>query len=90
MVARPVEEVLDEVEEALVRPLQVLEDERRGVGRRQPLEEQPPRRKEVVLLVLDLLRIPEQMREPWLDERALLGVEQVLVEHRAKLLEAVR
>jgi hypothetical protein len=55
--ARPLEQVLDEVEQALVGPLQVLEDHHDRVGVRQPLEEQTPRREE--LLTLRLLAAAE-------------------------------
>ena len=48
MVARPVEQVLDEVEQARVRPLHVLEREHGGVDLGEPLEEQPPRREQVL------------------------------------------
>jgi len=75
MVARPVEQVLDEVEQAFVRPLQVLEGEHSRIHRGEALEEEPPCCEQVVLLVLGLLGIAEQMCEPRLDERALLGVE---------------
>ena len=42
-VARPLEQILDEIEQAAVRPLQVLEDQDREVLGGEPLEEEPPR-----------------------------------------------
>ena len=41
---RPVDEVVDEVQQALVRPVEVLEDDDERALLREPLEEPPPRR----------------------------------------------
>ena len=57
-------QILDEVEQARVRPLHVLEDEDGRVRAREPLEEQPLAREQVVALVRGgLLRDPEQAIE---------------------------
>ena len=61
---RPLEQVLDEVEQARVGPLHVLEHEDGRVRVREPLEEEPPGGEEVVALVRGLLLgDPEQARE---------------------------
>ena len=85
-VARPLEQVLDEVEQRLIRPLHVLEDEHRRVDVGQPLEEQPPGREQVLALVAALLQ-REQVREARLDEAALLRVGKVLLDDRGELGE---
>ena len=46
--AAPLEQVVDEVEQARVGPVQVLEDEDDGARRGDPLEERPPRREELL------------------------------------------
>ncbi len=80
VVARPFEQVLDEVEQARVRPLHVLEGEHRRIDLGQPLEEQPPGREEILPVTACSLLQTEEMREARLDERPLLPVEQVLLE----------
>ena len=78
---RPLEQVLDEVEEARVGPLHVLEHENGRIRVREPLEEEPPGSEQVVALVRRLLlRDPEQAREKRLDEPSLVVVEQMLAE----------
>ena len=42
MLARPLEQVIDEVQQPAVGPLKVLEHEHDGLGGGDPLEEQPP------------------------------------------------
>ena len=73
--SRPLEQVLDELEQGLVGPLHVLEDEHRRVPVGHALEEQPPRREEVLPLAGLVLAEPEQLREPRLEPVALLGIE---------------
>ena len=86
-VARPFEQVLDEVEQALVGPLHVLEREHRRVDVGEPLEEEPPGREQFLLVACLVLGQPEQLREPRLDEPPLVGVGEVLLERRVQLLE---
>jgi hypothetical protein len=82
---RPLEQVLDEVEQAFVSPLEILEDEDDGVRVRHALEEEPPCREE--LLALALLRRPpaEELHQPRLEEGAFFCIEEVLDERGAKL-----
>ena len=83
---RPLEQVLDEVEQARVGPLHVLEHEDGRVHVREPLEEEPPRGEEVVALVRGLLLgDPEQAREHRLHERPLVRIEHVLGEGGVEL-----
>ena len=82
---RPVEQVLDEVEQARVRPLHVLEGEHGRIALGQALEEEAPGGEEVLLVASLVLGQPEQMREPRLEEVALLGVEDVLLERGVQL-----
>ena len=51
LVARPLQQVLDEVEETRVRPLHVLEGQHRRIRVGQALEEEPPCREQVLSLV---------------------------------------
>ena len=87
MVPRRLEQVLDEVEQARVGPLHVLEREDCRVRLGEPLEEEPPRAEELLTLARLVIAEPEQLREPRLDERAIVGVEQMLVERRVQLLQ---
>ncbi len=86
MVARPVEQVLDEVEQAGVRPLHILErqDDRRRV--RQPLEEQPPGGEQILPVAGRRVLEPEQVGQARLDEGPLLRIEQMLGQRRRQLL----
>ncbi len=72
--AGPLEQVLEEVEQAAVGPLHVLEyeDRRRVLG--EPLEEDAPGGEEVLLVSGRAFLEPEQVREPRLDPGALLRV----------------
>ena len=70
---RPLEQVLDEVEQARVRPLHVLEHEDGRIRIGEPLEEEPPGCEQVVALVRGLLLgDTEQAREQRLDEFPLV------------------
>ena len=73
-VARPLEQVLDEVEQRRVRPLHVLEREYRRIHVREPLEEETPGGEQVLPFVRLVLAEPEQVSEPRLDEPALVRV----------------
>jgi hypothetical protein len=85
--ARPLEQVLDEVEQRGVRPLHVLEDHDRRVDVRQTLDEETPRRKEVFPLEARAVLETEEVPEPRLGEAALLLVGQVLLDDLRKLRE---
>ncbi len=61
MVGRPLEHVVDELEQAGVRPLHVLEDEDDRVGSRHALEEQPPAAEQVGTIGVRAFVEPEQM-----------------------------
>ena len=86
VVARPLEQVLDEVEQARVRPLEILEGEHHRVRVGQSLEEEPPGREELLAVAGDAVLEAQEMREPRLDEGALRRIEQVLVHRRRELL----
>ena len=86
VVARPLEQVFDEVEQARVRPLHVLEGEHDGTRVGQALEEEPPGREHLLAVAARTLLEAEEMGEPRLDEGSLLLVVQVLDECRAQLL----
>src|SRR5205807_214650 len=58
---RPIEEVLDEVEQARVRPLHVLEHEDRRPPLGEPLEQDAPSREEILLIADRSCLKPEQM-----------------------------
>ena len=90
MGARPVEQVLDEVEEARVGPLEILEDEHDRAARGEPLEEQPPGGEEVLALLRLGVAQAEQLLESRPDPGALLGVGQPFLEHRARASRAPR
>ena len=87
MGARPVEEMFDEVQQARVRPLQVLEYERHRPTVGKPLEEEPPRRKEILPLERTRFAERQQMREPRLEPRSLFFVGYRRGERRDQLGE---
>ena len=90
MVARPVEQVLDEVEQPRIGPLQVLEEQYGRVLLRESLEEDPPRRKQVRSVRGFVVADPEGMREPRCEPRALFGIGHVLVDRLTELREGER
>ena len=87
MVLRPVDEVLDEVEQRRVGPLHVLEhhDRRHLVG--EPLVEEPPGAEQVLTVGRRRRLEAEEMRQPRLHEPALLGIGDRLLDRRVQLLE---
>src|SRR5437667_10123135 len=84
--ARPLDEVLEEVEQPLVSPLHVFEDEhdRRLFG--EPLEQDAPGGEEVLLVSGRAIFEPEQVGKAGLDPLALALVPDFLSDHRAELL----
>ena len=78
MAPRPLEQVLDELEQRRVRPLHVLEDEDRGLFVGEPLEEQPPRTEEVLALLAGVLFQAQELGHTWLRPLSLVGVRSVL------------
>ena len=85
--ARPFEQVLEEVEQAGIRPLHVLEHEDRRRLLCEPLEEDPPGREQVLLVAGRALLEPEQVGETGLDPAPLLRVQDVQLDRRAQLSE---
>ena len=85
MVLRPVDEVLDEVEERAVCPVDVLEDEndRKRLGH--ALEEEPPGGEEVFLVGRAALLETEKMREARLHEAPLVRIGDVGIDGGAEL-----
>ena len=74
---RPLDEVLDEVEEAGIGPLEILEDQNRGLIVGETLEEETPGREEVVPLE-GRIGESEQVREPGFDPLAIVCIGNVL------------
>jgi hypothetical protein len=85
--ARPLEQVLEELDQRGVGPLNVLDDEDHRVLLGHPLEEQAPGGEEVLPVGRDAVGEPEQVPEPGLDERTLLRVRDDLLDHRGQLAE---
>ena len=83
--SRPLEQILDEVEERCVGPLEVLEHHRDGQLLGHPLEELPPRREQVLPVPRLTLLEPEEMGQARFDPRALLGVGDDLLEGDVEL-----
>src|SRR5690242_18707325 len=84
-VARPLQEVVDELEQRRVRPLEVFEDEHGRALLREPLEEEAPGSEEVLAVGRGALRQAEQLREPRLDPGTLFRVGHVMLERLAEL-----
>jgi hypothetical protein len=87
MRARPFEQVLDELGQRRVGPLEILEDEHGRRDGREPLEEEPPGGEEVLAIRGRPLGEPEQVREPRLEPASLLRVVDVLADRSQKLLQ---
>ena len=85
MAPGPVEQILEEVEQTGVGPLEVFEyeDGRRHFG--QTLEEDPPGREEVLLVSGRAFLEAEEMGETRLDPRPLVTAEDVLLECEPQL-----
>ena len=79
VLARPVEQLLEEVEQALVGPVHVLEQQDHRIAVREPLEEQPPGR-EQLLAHQPRLGGSQQRPERLGDPLALAGVLDPLLE----------
>ena len=84
MIGRPVEQLLDEVEQSVVGPLHVLEEEDDRVVLGEPFEEQAPAREQVLALE-PRLGGPDQRPEGRRDAPSLLGIGDPLVEPRREL-----
>ena len=87
VVARPLEQVLDEVEERRVRPLHVLERQHGRVLVGEALEEEAPGGEEVLPVARLVVAEPEQLRQSGFGVAALFGVQDVLVERGTKLAQ---
>jgi hypothetical protein len=82
---RPLEQVLEEVEEARIRPLDVFEDHHDRVRVAQPLEKEPPGSEHVLRLPRLALLQTEEMGQPRLDPALLGGIGDVLGNALAQL-----
>ena len=85
VVPTPVEEVLDEGDEAFVRPVDVLEHEHERPLLGEPLEESPPGREEILPIGRVPLGETEQMEQAGLDPLPLRRVGEMGLERRAEL-----
>ncbi len=77
---RPRQHLLDEVDQAVVRPLEILEDEDDGSLFCDPLEEHPPCREQFVAVAPWTFLDAEQLEEGSLDHGSLVGRLDELVE----------
>ncbi len=73
---RPGQEVLDELEQPAIGPVEVLEYEDHRVAVGYALEEGPPRREQLLARTAGHLLESEQTREPGLDPPPFLGIGQ--------------
>ena len=78
MGAAPLEHVVDEVEEARIGPLEVLEEQDRQAQVRDALEERPPRGEQLLALAGTALLDAEQLEEARLDPAPLLRIRHIL------------
>ena len=88
-VARPVEQVLDEIEQTRVGPLEILEREHDRIGVGEALEQQAPGREQVALVADIVIGEAEQLGDAGLDECALLRIRHMLVQGAAELHERI-
>ena len=85
-VARPLEQVLDEVEQAGIGPLHVLEGKNGRIRVRETFEEQAPGGEQILSITRRRVLEPQQVREAGLDEGPLLRIEQMLRQRGGQLL----
>ena len=85
IVARPLQQVLHEVEQRRVGPVQILEKEDDGCLGGHQLEEPPPRGEEILLVGRSPLRKTEEVGEPRLDPAALVRIGYVFFDRYAEL-----
>ena len=85
-VARPLEQVSDELDQRGVGPLEILEEEGDGALLGHPLEEDAPSAEQLLLCPSRAFLEPEQVKDPRLDEATLFVVDNEGVERRANLL----
>ena len=83
---RPLEQVLDECQQRLVGPLEILEDEHQRALVGEPLEEEAPGGEQVLPVGVDPLLQAEQVRQPRADPGSLVGVGNVLGQAGGELL----
>ena len=83
-------QVLDEVEQRAVGPVDVLEHEHRRACLGEPLEEHACRGEEVLLVTDGAFFETEEVREPRLDETPFLWIRNVLLDRGAQLLAGAR
>ena len=86
VVARPGDEALEEVDEAGVGPLEILDDEDGGAGRGDALEERPPGREQLAALEVRGTLEPEEGEDRRLDLALLFVRRDVGAQHGADLL----
>jgi len=86
MVAPPLNQVVDEVEQRVVGPLEVLEDHHHRSTVGDAFEEQAPAGEQVVARGARAFFQPEEMREPRLDPSTLLGIGDELLDAGVELL----
>ncbi len=87
--ARPLEQVLEELDQGSVGPLDVLEDHDHRVLLGHSLDEEPPPREEVVAIGSGAVCQPEQVLEARLDEAPVCLVGDDLLEDDGELRECV-
>ena len=89
MAGRPLEEVVDEVEQSRIRPLQVLEDQDGRTLRGDTLEERPPGREQLVPVAGRGVAEPQQREKGGLDP-CDLAVERAFQSHEREVEGAKR
>jgi len=90
MLAGPLDQVFDEVQERAVRPVDVLEDHHRRSFLGDPLEEDPAGGEEVLLVSGPPLLQSEEVREPRPHETAFRFVPDVLLDRREEFRKGRR
>src|SRR5581483_7414904 len=88
VVSGPFEQVVDEVEQPAVGPLEVLEREDDRPLVREPLEEQAPAREKICAVGLGPLLKAQKVRQTWLHQTALAFLWHVLLDDRAQLVSS--
>src|SRR3989337_3570365 len=86
VVARPGYEALEEIDEACVGPLEILDDEDGGAGRGDAFEERPPGREQLAALEVRGTLEPQEGKDRRLDLALLFLHGDVGAQHGAELL----
>ena len=90
MLRGPLKQVVDELEQAGIGEVEVVEHERHGRLVAKALEEEAPAREEIRTFPTATPLEPEEGGESWSDDSSFLGIRNVTLERRGELRPSAR